>query len=113
MLERKIENRFGMMDDKIEERFQALDEKIDREGSSLAAMDKQGFDEMGQEFKEVREEMNTRFEGVHTRLRNLDNRQDTFTTHQCRIRRLEQEVGIPTVGSWVGIIFSGVSWLLL
>ena len=87
-----------------DERFTALDEKIDREVSSLAAMVKTGFDHVEERFDEVgreigglRGEMNARFDGVDARLRNLDNRLDTFATHERRITRLEQEVGIPTV----------------
>ncbi len=84
--------------------FVSLDKKVDREILSLAIMVKNGFDhveeqleEAGREAKALRKEMNTRFEGVDARLSNIDNRLDTFASHERRITRVEKKVGIPTV----------------
>lgn len=94
------EQHFTAVEKSIEEGFQTLDEKIDREVSGLATMVKTQFDHVEERFEEagreiggLRGDMNTRFDGVDARLRNLDNRLDTFATHERRITRLEQEVG--------------------
>lgn len=93
------EQRFTAFEKTLEEGFFTLDEKIDHEISGLAAMVKAGFDHVEERFEQVDDhfrKVENHLAGNDARLRNLDNRLDTFATHERRIRRLEKEVGIPT-----------------
>lgn len=93
----KTEQRFTAFEKTLEEGFQAVDEKIDREVSSLAAMVNTGFDHVEERFEQMEghfELVESHLAGNDARLHHLDNRLDTFATHERRITRLEQEVGI-------------------
>lgn len=62
----------------------------------LAGMVKSDFDEVERSIDQLRRETTDNLNNVESRLRNLDNRLDTFVTHDRRITRLEKKVGLPT-----------------
>lgn len=84
-----VYNQVAVLDERttgLDEKITALDGTIEREISGLASIAKAGFDDLHE-----------RIDGIDARQMSFQNRLDTFLDHDRRLRRLERELGFPTV----------------